>query len=891
MIDTRAHRPLVDPSEVVLDELSTADLRDQGERWRRLGRSHESRAYAEALATRTPDDPQALLLAARDAAADPEAHAAADRWFQLAERVAPLEFEDIQTWVAVLLRAGPETAARRALTRLVTGFPDDPRALVLAAEGYSLQGDNTGAWRLASSALRHLPAGGQLPGDRASDRSTADLLGRIHRVATKCWVPDDEVLGHLVRLAEQGQECLLASADLLLLADVSAQSAQTGCVAEHVLKVLAGASEDSTDPRVWMLRARAHINQGDYVAATRIYDRFSPQGFDDMYNQAFSLVTVGRPHDAQIALAATCAEFETRRGELDESVSMEMQIWLELAAAVLAELNHDYLRKWESIRKAVDLSAELGENALPTTLRMTLLTMKLWLAPSWEARDQVLDNMVALAMEAPDNYELATTLAESLMWAGQVEPPGELSDESPDSDHRTQRLAQLRTRAELIARSSLARRAHQSHSEQDDDEGRDDRVWRTRLALLVGDRLMADALLPEPDASVAALGKFAPGGAARQEEHLRARVLLECGEPQKAFEQMESVMKVWRQDLNARLFFVHVARASEKYETAAREATACAATAVDNPIARLLAAECLFDLALAKTPAGAAKQQILPDSEIHDNLQQLLRVVTEYRHALEAHLALARWLSETQAVSNARNLASDLLPATAVEEICRQALHASVLAGEGMERLRLTSDAMLEKHVEFFVDQLRRHQRSGTSVGGSKLSGWSAARKLPRRCHDEAARLQGLFTTDRRARRASWRNRLLYAFFGLALIVSAPRWTGSDEVQLAVTLVGFAIGLAPLFTSLNLAGFQVAPQAEETFAPRRSHVLRSAPVFRFEQIALSDLPPLPPSAQTGPKPRTTQDEVVRQPPNDVQVKATGQGAQGQTLVNTRESEL
>ena len=76
---------------------------------------------------------------------------------------------------------------------------------------------------------------------------------------------------------------------------------------------------------------------------------------------------------------------------------------------------------------------------------------------------------------------------------------------------------------------------------------------------------------------------------------------------------MTHAMGVWRQDLDARIFYAHLVRVCGDIENATLEAVACARAAPHNIKVRVTLAECFFDLALksiadrAVTPTAGRK--------------------------------------------------------------------------------------------------------------------------------------------------------------------------------------------------------------------------------------------------------------------------------------------
>ncbi len=725
------HTQLISPGAADVSELSEAVLFDQAQRWQRTGNDAEARAFVEVLLERDPTNFAAHLVAAKIYAARPETRGQADKAMQQASSLGALSYDDYELWCKVLVAQGAITPARLVLRSMRHVFADDPMTQLRIAGAYEELRDLPLAWDVAKEGLYRFAG--------ALTAADAEVWLRLAlRVIPDGWeatAVEAELLRELARL---GGATGPVAAKLLLQGGRPRDSLtilEPDLVASgEELDAPSFDVEDLTeeDREAATVRAEVHVALNEHFEAVGLYDRFPPTDMFGQLNHAVSLTTVGRVADARVRLASFAtslgyvprpAQSETMQVALDSLVML-----VDMLSMSLAEQENDYDAKWAHLRRVVELS-EVGYRTTAPSTQVFVLRLKLLAARTRSERDGVIAALDAIVRETDDEDDVVTNYVEALLWASQVDPP------VPDRLNHKESAplpAPLRQKADGMARANLVRRSAKSEPSE--------LIKRARLAMLVDDRLTADALMtkalalvPPPDVVER------PGGRADrwQATQLRAWIGVACGRKAEALTLMDSVMGEWRQDLNARVFYTHLIRLSGDVERAATEAYSSVEAAPNNVSARIMLAECLFDLAAKSIAKRNTAQQQEPEartrrlhgtekpssgdarpsstvpasatSESSDNLHQLIRVVAEYRRVIELHNALASWLaSEPGTVPH--DLGSELLNSVAFEEVCRQGLHAAVLASEGLGRLRLTGDWQLEGDVAFLVAALREHQ-------------------------------------------------------------------------------------------------------------------------------------------------------------------------------------
>ena len=847
---------LPDVTSASVGELSIEDLREKAVSWLDLGRDLRAREYAEALVERTPQDADAQLLAARVYARRPETQGEADRAHERASDLRTLTVEEYQFWVETLAGRRATTPARRVLKRLHADHGDDLRALLHVVRDYEALDDASTAWEIAISHLE------DLPGDLTPSETTS-WLETAWRSAPDGWQATTDQVEHLMGLPRLTSGCAPSCAGLLLRGGRAAQA----------LEVLDVADEGDDPATIAGLRAEARIAFNEYFAAAELYDEFPPPDVTGRLNHLMSLEELGRTADARASLerlSQSLAGFPRPVSSPGlQSAIDQLELVRELYLMSLAEQEKNYDAQWTHVRRLSSM-ALLGYGEANPPIRAYLLRFRLLLARTWQQRDDVIAEFSDVVSSSQGEHSVVTNFVEAMLWASQVAPAG--IDGASGAARAARRP--LRQLADSAARAALVQHSY--------DDQRSERIKRARMAMLVGDRLLADNLISlacADDEDGADLPN--PGGpnGRWQEALLRAWVAVECDRLDDALDLMTTVMGEWRQDLNARVVYAHLLRSSGDLEKATVEAWACAEAAPQNVPAQIMKAECLFDLAAAsiarrsarartagkqeestEAPSDAAESggaRGLHSDEASDNLQQLIEVVSVYRRVIELHNALARWLVDEDPEATPTNVGSELLTSDAFVEVCRQGLHAAALAGEGLTRLRLLADGQLEDDVEFLVDQLRLHERvderhaERTRAVREFDAGRGRIRSMGHRrgTRDEAERLRRLFWAHRQARSRRWWRRGWYMLGGVALVVisqlAAQLVTLPGELVVAFGLAGLALVLVPLFPSVKLAGIELALGPDDEVATRRSDFLRSATVLRFEHQIVSGLPALP----------------------------------------------
>ena len=308
-------------------------------------------------------------------------------------------------------------------------------------------------------------------------------------------------------------------------------------------------------------------------------------------------------------------------------------------------------------------------------------------------------------------------------------------------------LAVARSRGLVMAREILSRAGGQ--------EVRRDVENRIRVALLAGDELMAQELIDSwrGDARNSWAGRV-----------LRAVCHLQSGQEQDqpALRLMREVMAERRFDLDLRALYAHTALLAGEVTEAAQECLEILEMAPEHVVARVVRAECSFEMALRSSAKSASGDPSGTEAAAAmENVHQLIGAVRDYRAALVLDARTKRFFEDGH-VCDGEPLGSDVLTPRQVVQACRRGLHAGIIAQEGVDRLGLKRDTAMEKDARSLAVVMRHYTRDGCRrcerERGGRLgrlrSLWRPGHELVRHGldRDEVARLTSLLTGYRRAK-------------------------------------------------------------------------------------------------------------------------------------------
>ena len=822
------HLPLQRAADLDVAALPDEDLLDLGNRWFARGRYVEARELADPLAARTPTNREAHLLAARSHALSDGSVGAVDQHYRAAEATAPLLLDDYLTWLGFLARSGIFAPARDVVAKMVVAFPEDLRARSAAAEAYGLVGDLPAAWWWALRSLEEIAATGPGPESEQAMSVLAALPSVEHPVLEPSELRTLTRCAGEVATFHEGFRLRAAS----VLEAVGARRDALDLLRDHDF------DDASLQAGANLVCARAVSEQQDDEQTVAYYDRTVP-AFRDRLPYLAALFEVGRLDDARRQWRAYHEDVErwSRRldaqraaGEVvqaeDQRTLLSCRILEHIFDVALSDAEQNHGQSWKAARDLVGVAHEFGLEELDPALQHTVAVLELKLAVTPEQRQNALERLDTI--DASHEHRFTTEYVQSLLWAGSVSLA---ADRWTPPAEREAASAQLRARAQAAARAAHSRDSHPSEESQ---------LHRAQLALVAGDVLTAASLLSaaeDADGGTGSDWRDASPTRRHQVETVRAQIHLSCVTEEsnaKALELCTETMKAWRQDLTSRLVFAQALRASGDLDRAAEEAIACRIVAPANVIAQVEAAEYQFQQALTTKPGKASKpatgQAHEPEKpggeqtakEYTDNVHQLVEAVAGYRRAVELHVGLTEWLGGADIEEC--DIGSELLNDATLTEVCRQGLHAAVLAAEGLSRLKLPQSQSLKESARFLADHLRTAQGSG----------------------EEATRLMVLFRAHRRARWRSIIVRGVYGLAGVATLVLALLLDQPTEIRLVLAAAGLALALVQVLPEVKLAGVELKRESAEEQDFRRSERLRSAPALRLDRLPLKSAPALAP---------------------------------------------
>ncbi len=861
----------------VATPLSEDALAEQLHRWSRLQGWTEAAWFARELGERSPRDVSRL----REAALACERAGDADGCTRMLSRLArngPLDTGEKLLWVRALVRLGAHTQAARELQRAALGAADGWDALLAVAslwwelaphavDGVERRDRDERGWRAACALVE--VADGEERGRQLLSLLWEHRIGSDGRAAPG---RTSTCAATVKRLADRLPVCRTAAA--YFLAEEQP---------DWTLGTLKDLALEQLDNEAVQARLQAHLALQEHTAAARDFDRLS-EIWDSMrafpadtalrYQWVRTLVEVGRLIEAQeecrcaldevvgqerrLREAIAAAERErVRNGESggvpDEHPARQQWVqtrWLHCYYAVDLGRIH-YLRgrydlAWPAFRRA----AELDDERLNSATRSILAYVGLVTAADERAAADRLSALERLSAgsTAPALPMLDTLHIEGCLWAAGRWESADGTWRSPGGGDRftaeREVLEFARARGLVMARE-LWHRSHGAGVAQ-----------RMRVALLAGDELKAKALSEQLPA---------PVGDRWAGRVLRAVLHLQLGEDGTALDLLRAVMSERRFDVDLRVLYAHAALLAGQVEEAAQESHEIVEMVPEHTMARVVRAECRFELALRRetlTPTSTKKGDAATanaEAVAMENVQQLIMAVADYQHAVVLDARTKSFMSSRRPDSPVP-LGSDMLTPRQVVQVCRRGLHAAIIAQEGLDRLGLTRDGELERHAQLLLSRMRGHDPvhpCATCLDAHAQPVPSRLHRLRhRRDRDEAVRLAHLLTGYRRASRR--RVLQLGGTLGLGLVVVAVTlfewgWVtrnvpGIEVATVRATLLAFGLLLTvtPFVRSIKFGNFELQRPERAPPIAGRSKALRASTVLQRNAL-LSTMTSLMPS--------------------------------------------
>ncbi len=871
------------PDVELAGEVSEEVLGDQLRRWARLEDWQHASRFARELATRDPSDPERLREAAQYSAMAGEDEVCVQLWTRLA-KVASLTHDDIRNKIAALVRLGALTQAAHEVAEARLESSGSWEAADFAARAWwelktrvSPKGSNDRDVEHREWCERALRATIAMVDLVTDEHTGVALLERLWewRFAADCELSEDlvaEIVAQTKRVAEASP-----------LPGVPAGTHWPRCRSYAALMLgqdhpnWSLRSTESHTPSVEMTEARinCHFVLQDFQAAMAELDHLvsiwgSPRQLvpDSLlrFQWARTLLEVGRLQEAEDECREVLAELEQLEqlavaetegddaGETEDAqVAAKHGKWARVRLfrcfyiidlARIASLTGRYTDAWTGLREAV----ALDHDELDSSTRLLLQHVAVVTAGDVRSAAAALGAVGRLTdpRSSMEGGQLDTTYIEaSLRTAGRwesAEGTWECLTGSRLTPEEAQEMRQARARGLAMARAQLSR--------SQDGEGL---AQRLRLALFAGDELQAEVL-----------ARALPRDLTRRWDGrvLRAVTALQGGRDREALKLMRLVMAERRFDIDLRVLYAHSALLAGEVDEAAQECLEIVEMVPENVLARVVRAECSFELALRRGPRddGSRSQEIeANEAAAMENVQQLIVAVAEYHQAVVLDTRTKRFLA-SGAITTPERLGSDVLTPRQVMQVCRRGLHAAVIAQEGVDRLGLTRDRTMERQACELVRCMRsNHPAQPCKPCEADRRGWAldwvhrARRHLGDR--DEPARLAHLMTGYRRARRLRILQSAASVTLGLVLAASVlfdvaqvnerVPGLGIAAVRATTLAFGFLLVMVPFVHSIKVGNFELHRPDRAPPILGRSKALRASSVLQRNALLTTTTSLLP----------------------------------------------
>ena len=553
--------------------------------------------------------------------------------------------------------------------------------------------------------------------------------------------------------------------------------------------------------------------------------------------------------------SAAARHEERRQGLLDDiALLRQLLAYYTVQVGRVAGRAGMFDQAWKSFRDACDI--DVGDDAL---LRGAVSSFQMVMATTAARGVAHLKDIWRLAEQNgatrdgfPETGAIEAGFWLASRWEGHEGGWDEACRSSGEGSQRVRGyLAGARSRGLVLAREVLSRTGG--------DGGWDHIEQRLRLALLAGDELLAQDLNErwEGDARNSWAGRV-----------LRAVCYLQAGQEQDkaALDLMREVMAERRFDLDLRVLYAHTALLAGEVNEAAQECLEILEMAPEHVLARVVRAECSFEMALsshgAKTSRGDPEGS---EAAAMENVHQLIGAVRDYRYAILLDARTKRFFQD-ETLREGEPLGSDILTPKQVVQVCRRGLHAAIIAQEGVDRLGLERDAAMEAHARGLVVVMRSHTRAQTCAvcdremptsgrsPGPVAREWHEWRRH-RRDRDEVARLTGLLTNYRHAKWSRLGQSALVVALGVVVLLCAlldlpllaeifPSLEHAAVVA-TMTAVGLALISFPFVRSVKLGGLEFQRPDRAPPLTGRSKALRASAVLQRNALLSTSTAILP----------------------------------------------
>ncbi len=855
--------PLLHPP--IEDDYPDAVLTDQLTRWSRMSSWAEASSFAQALADRDSRNESRLRNAAEAAERAGDDRTCVVR-LQALSALVELTPDDWIRWVTALLRLTANAQAAFLLSRSRLAGSSQWGELDFASRAWRELQVRTSAseaneaeseWqrqRAWSALLAMVPL--------AQDETAArQLLNRMWE-----WRSSDEMslgsptfdafVAATQQLASNVPECRGLAA-LMLARDEPQWTLQVRPL-------------DPKDVDLVQARFHAHWARQEFQLAMIEGERFASLGGSSLlkmpvenvirFQWARTLTEVGRLHEAEEACAVALEPLRV----LDRDLSAQLKARESSsapdqgtpAASELAQLQ-DHWRLVRQLRCLYAIErgrtaylrgrfdeawpqflavAKLDHEVLDIHTRISLAHLGVITAPDLRsaARELVKLDTFTEKIDAVMGGQLDTALIEGCLWvSGRWESSDGTWDALADSGldkHEASALRRARSRALVRARELLAAVGDQVGVAQ-----------QMRAALLAGDELQAEALAAHLPADLAQRwdGRV-----------LQAVLELQAGRDLGALKLLRSVMAERRFDTDLRVLYAHAALLAGHAEEAAQECLEIVEMVPEHIMARVVRAECAFELAL-RSDRGAAPQALgepegrTAEAVAMENVQELILAVADYHEAARLDYRTKEFL-RLGYTHDGQPSGSDFLTPRQVMQVCRRGLHAAVIAQEGLDRLGLRRDRQLERQAAHLVRYMRAHRPHRVCESCKRPHPSWLAERLHRGWHllnrDEAARLSHLMTGYRWASRRRFARFVLLVTMGVVLSGAVLFDVGQinervdglamTTVRVAVLAAGLVLILIPFVRTVKVGVFEVHRPDRAPPINGRSKALRASVVLQ-----------------------------------------------------------